>query len=187
MRRLPEAEQAASDRAEWLGIIVATLQQHAPSREEAITQNQLIGLLPAGSRLTDSRRACQDAATSPLTPVRSCPGPNRSLLYWYETAGEAGWGPVSPPHPDSQTPGTHPSVSPGGSHSIGTHPSASPAGLTPSPAPEVLEVAPAADLSDSPERPPARADLRAGFERYVAESRGGMWAKLDAERDGPVS
>ncbi len=55
---------------------------------------------------------------------------------------------------------------------------------------EVLEEAPAADLSVPPERPsvpPARADLRAGFERYVSESRGGMWAKLDTERDGPTS
>ena len=104
-------EQAAQDRREWLASIVEVLAQHARGYDRAITQNQLVQLLPPG-RLALKRAMCQLAASSAVYPVHSRPGRNQSLLYWYSEAGESQLVPVSPDASGLTGVGDSPQVSP---------------------------------------------------------------------------
>ena len=113
MARQSREEQVAENRAEWIGYVVATLREHAPSREQAISQLQLERLLPPG-RKAWRQEICQVAATSPGVPAHNRPGARGAVLYWFEeltyshvfppvpvAAGTSGAGEQVPPVPSS--------------------------------------------------------------------------------------
>jgi hypothetical protein len=113
--------QHDADRSQWIGAVTHVLQTWAPSEGRAITQNQLLGLLPAGKGKTFRREACQAAASQPMGAVRAKPGPNRSLVYWYQDSGGTGWDGVGQTHSDPLTHLDPSSGGSGGSTSKGTH------------------------------------------------------------------
>ena len=85
MARPSAIEQHDADESRWVGVVVATLQQHAPDEAHAISQTQLLGLLPTGKNAAFRREACRRAASHPLIQVRAKPGNRGSVLYWYDS------------------------------------------------------------------------------------------------------
>ncbi len=83
-RRPPAAEQRDDDLQKWIGTVTAVVQAHATGRAKAISQSQLLSLLPAGKRRTFLMEAIKLAA-APGLPVRQDVGGSRSsIIYWYE-------------------------------------------------------------------------------------------------------
>ena len=175
MRRPPKAEQAATDRTLWVGYVVATLQKHALGEANAITANQLVGLLPPGKGRAFCLDMAREAAGDPFQPVRVGPGTNRSLRYWHDDPVVQGG--TEPPvyHPDIGTTREPPSGGSGGTGLYGNHPPVPPAGTTGTAAQVVLgEVS-----SDDPPVPPGtvRETLPAGVGALYHPD--ANWALLD--------
>lgn len=155
--RPPAAERADSDRAQWLGIVVATLERHAPDEAHAISQNQLLGLMPPGKRKDFRRQVIQEAATNPLMPVRVKPGSRGSLVYWYQEPTGSHWDGPGPGQSETESGGPGPRPGPTESGLKGTQ-------------------------SGTQSRDPVEDAAEDAFARYVREASGGTWSKLDERK-----
>lgn len=84
MERPSAEDRVDKDREDWVRKITAVVQAHAPHRDSAITQSQLLTLLPAGKRKSDLIDLVKLAA-APGRAVMQAPGKtSRSVIYWYE-------------------------------------------------------------------------------------------------------